>query len=115
MPTTTTPSFRKPWQNGAKAYHEADSLDAIGPGIRRMRKPLTVLILHDTHSLDGVPCDACGHDLAAPYPAKGSGEPDSYAMVDVDPRSETYIARHYYCAWTALLGEIERHRLAGRI
>lgn len=105
------PAFRKPWQHGAKAYHEADSLDAIGPGIKRLRNPLTVLIHHSTHSLDGVPCDACGHDLAGPYPAKTSGEPDNHAMIDVDPRTKTYVKLHYVCAWGALFAEIERHRL----
>lgn len=111
MATKTKPAFRKPWEHGAKAYHEADSLEAIGPGIKRLRSPLTVLILHETGALDGVLCDACGEDLAGPYTVRGSDEPDNYAMIDVDPRSKTYVARHYYCAWNALLGEIERHRL----
>jgi hypothetical protein len=106
----TRPAFRKPWQHGAKAYHEADSLAAIRDGLGRLRSPFTVLIHHTTHSLDGVPCASCGEDLAGPYTLKGSGEPDRYAMVDVNPRHKTYVTRHYYCSWGVVMGNVLKLR-----
>lgn len=107
----SVPSFRKPWEHGAKAYHEADSLAAIVEhGMKRRRVPYTVLILHKSHGVDGVPCAACGEDLAGPY---GDGDHvDNYAMVDVNPRSRTMSARHYYCAWGATMSEVAKIRRA---
>lgn len=104
------PAFRKPWEHGAKAYHEADSLEAVAAGCKRKRAPFTVLIHHSTHALDGVACGSCGHDLAGSYPLKGSGEPDTYAMCDVDPKRGTFKLTHYYCAWAGVMGEVMKLR-----
>lgn len=103
------PAFRKPWEHGAKAYHEADSLAAIRDGLGRLRKPLTVLVHHDGGALAGVPCDACGEALDGPYEV-GNGHVDSYAMVDVNPRAKTYVTRHYYCAWGSVMAKIWKLR-----
>lgn len=99
------PAFRKPWEHGAKAYHEADSLAALAEGVKRKRVPLTVLIRHETHALDGVACHACGGDLAAPYELCPDWA-DSYAMADVNPRRGTVALRHYYCAWQGTMAKI---------
>jgi hypothetical protein len=107
--TTTRPAFRKPWTHGAKAYHEADSLAAIRDGLGRLRKPLTVLIHHERGALAGVPCAACGKALDGPY-LDDSDHVDRYAMVDVDPRSKTYVTRHYYCAWGAVMNKVMKLR-----
>lgn len=103
------PAFRKPWQDGAKAYHEADSLAALAVGVKRKRSPLTVLIYHSTHALDGEPCAACGKDLAGPY-LDGSDHVDSYAMADVNPRAGTVMLRHYYCAWGVTMQNVVKLR-----
>lgn len=107
------PAFRKPWEHGAKAYHEADNLAAIETGMKRKRSPFTVLIHHSTHALDGVACHACGEDLDKAYTINGGDDsvgPDTYAMVDVDPKSKTVKLRHYYCAWTTTLAQVVKLR-----
>lgn len=107
------PAFRKPWEHGAKAYHEADSLAAIEGGMKRKRVPFTVLIHHETHALDGVACHACGEDLAGPYEVSG-GKADTYAMVDVSPKNKTVVIRHYYCAWTSTMNAVHKlHEVIG--
>lgn len=100
------PLIRKPWTHGAKAYHEADSLGDIVNGLGRLRRPLTVLIHHSGHGLDGVPCASCGGDLAGPY--GDDDRVDSYSMVDVNPRTKQTVARHYYCAWGMTMNEVVR-------
>jgi len=113
---TTRPSFRKPWQHGAKAYHEADSLEALAKGVRRKRNPLTVLIPHATHALDGTPCAACGLDLAGPYAVNPGDEPtttDRHCYADVDPKRGTVALRHYYCAWGHTMNQVLKLRDLG--
>jgi hypothetical protein len=102
-------SYREPWTSGAKAYPQADTMDDLWEGVRRKRKPLTVHVRHT--GLAGIPCAGCGLPLDGPY-AVNAGEPAThvdrlgYAYVDVKPRTGTAIARHYYCAWGAVMADV---------
>lgn len=104
MAATARPTLRKPWTHGAAAYHEADSIEGILAGLGRIRNPFTALIRHETHGVDGVPCAVCGLDLAGPSP--GRDVPDTYAMVDVNPRTKRCVAKHYYCAWGGVMEKV---------
>jgi hypothetical protein len=110
MAATKTAGFRKPWTDGAKAYHEADTLDAMWAGIKRMRKPLTVHVSHD--ALHGVVCAGCGHDVTGPNP---DGKIDNgHAYVDADPKTRSALAYHYVCAWGATMNKVyELGRILG--
>ena len=100
--TKERPAYREPWHYGAKAYPEADSLEAMWEGVKRKRKPLTVHVSHD--AIGDMPCAACGRPLGGEYevnPGCGDMTRDKlgYAYVDVDPRRKIARACHYYCAW----------------
>ena len=100
----TLPAYREPWQHGAYAYPQADTIDAMWEGVRRKRKPLTVHVSHE--AIGSHPCAACGEPLAGPYPVNPGDPPDEwrtdtigYAYVDVKPRERVAVPMHYYCAW----------------
>lgn len=94
--------IRKPWENGAKAYPQADTIDDVVEYAKRKRNPFTIHLSHVSCGND--PCAACGYPLAGEYPLN-PGEPKmvkdttGYAYCDVNPRKKTYAVRHYYCAW----------------
>ena len=108
---TTTPAYREPWQHGAKAYPQADSLAAMVAGTKRKRKPLTVHVAHG--GLVGETCAHCGQAFDAAYPVN-EGDPKDrwvtdkggYAYVDYDPRTKRAVARHYYCAWAGTMKKV---------
>ena len=109
--TATRPAFRKPWEHGAKAYPQADSLTAMVEGMKRRRNPDTVHVAHE--GLVGETCAHCGKAFDAAYPAN-AGAPENawvkdeggYAYVDYDPRTKKAVARHYYCAWQGTMKNI---------
>lgn len=100
--------FRKPWQNGAKAYPEADTLEALWQGVKRKRNRLTVLVRKA--ALVGRPCGVCGIAVDQPYevnPGRGDYRTDGdFIYVDVNPRAKTAVPKHYYCGWGQLLQQI---------
>lgn len=102
-------SYRPPWTAGAKAYPQADTMADVWEGVRRKRNRLTVHVAHA--GLKGVMCAGCGHALDGPYPVNDGEEPThvdrlGYAYVDVNPRAGTALARHYYCAWGAVMANV---------
>lgn len=109
--TATRPAYRAPWTHGAKAYPEADSLDAMWNGIKRKRKALTVHVSHD--AVGDLPCACCGRPLGGEYPLN-PGEPKmvidrlGYAYCDVNPRTKVARLCHYYCAWGMTLSQVIR-------
>jgi hypothetical protein len=112
----TRPAYRAPWTHGAKAYPEADTLDAMWQGVARKRSPLTVHVAHA--GLVGQCCAGCGLPFDAPYPVSPH-QPDEltvdrlgYAYVDVSPRKGEAVARHYYCAWGAVMADVMKLRRA---
>lgn len=109
--TATRPAYREPWRHGAKAYPEADTLEAMWHGVRRKRNRLTVHVSHD--AIGHLPCASCGRPLGGEYelnPGQGDMRTDTlgYAYVDVDPRRKVAAARHYYCAWGATMDMVLR-------
>jgi len=106
--TTSKPAFRRPWEHGAKAYHEADSFDAIREGTKRFRKSL---MIHMPLSVAGdIPCGSCGINLDQPYelnPGEGDMRTDeAYATITYYPKTKRFTAAHYYCGWGALMQRV---------
>lgn len=106
--TETRPAYRKPWTHGAKAYPQADSLDAMVAGTKRARNPLTVHVAWS--GLTDVKCACCGGALDEAYCAPGMStdvvDSTGYAYVDYDPRTKRAVVRHYYCAWAGTMTEV---------
>lgn len=102
------PAFRAPWTAGAKAYPQADTIAALADGMRRRRKPLTVHVA--MAAVADQPCACCGLPMSGEYEVnRGEGDmhrDDEWAYADCDPRSKTFVLRHYYCAWGILLGDV---------
>jgi hypothetical protein len=105
MQTRTRPAFRKPWEHGARAYPEADSLEALFEGAKRRRNTFDVLV----GGLGEHPCASCGIALQDAYPVNPGGptmktdDPSRGFRVIYSPRSRRWVARHYYCSWGALM------------
>lgn len=106
--TATRPAFRKPWTHGARAYEEADSLEAMRAGLKRARKDRKVYITN-RDEVAHLPCAACGIPLGDPYPVnKGSAHTsvDRHLAVDYSPRTGRIVPLHYYCSWGVLLTQV---------
>lgn len=102
-----TPSFRKPWTHGAKAYFEADTFDALREGMKRMRKSHLV---HMPNSGEAglKPCATCGIALGDPYEInRGTGfehmHTDEWSTWTWLPREKKAYGQHYYCSWSSLM------------
>ena len=112
--TLARPAYRQPWQHGAYAYPQADTLAALAAGVKRKRKPLTVHVAHS--GVGTLPCAACGLPLGGPYRVNVGDDPTTvdstgYAYGDVSPKRGTVVLRHYYCAWGALMERVIAIRL----
>jgi hypothetical protein len=95
------PAFRKPWEHGARAYHEADSLAAALEGFKRVRTIKSFILKGTT---DDPPCGGCGR-LLSDDPA----ELDSYKgnRCQYHPRTKSISVRHYTCAWGDTLAQVQ--------
>lgn len=116
--TTTRPAFRKPWHDGAKAYIQADTLDALREGMKRCRNSAVVTIHRD--AIGHLPCARCGVALDQPY-ILNEGE-DKRVTDDGEflrgtyfPRNRTFVPYHYYCGWSMLMTEVIRMGRALRL
>ena len=102
------PPYRKPWEHGAKAYFEADTFKALAEGAKRKRKVFTVLMARE--AAGHLPCQYCGIALAEPYEVnRGRGDYTTDKLrfrVAYNPRDRSYVGRHYYCGWGAILQAI---------
>jgi hypothetical protein len=95
------PAFRKPWQNGAKAYHEADTLEALREGMKRKRNSTMV---HLSHSGFGdLPCATCGVPLSGEY---ADGKTDKWGTGTYYPKTKRLVVQHYYCSWQTLMQDV---------
>lgn len=101
--TKNRPAFRKPWEHGAKAYYEADTLEALKEGAKRKRNPFMVHL-----SLEGfghLPCGTCGIPLADEY---GDGQRDTWGTGHYSPKAKRLGVQHYYCSWQTLMDQVFR-------
>lgn len=111
MATTVskTPGYREPWTNGAKAYPEADTPEALLEGAKRKRK---AFMLHLSHEGFGdMPCVKCGIALADPYPASSDSSTmhtDKWGTGHYSPKSKSLVVAHYYCSWNMLMNAVMR-------
>lgn len=107
--TKTRPAYREPWTFGAKAYAEADTLEALAEGMKRKRK-LQIVHLNNA-TLGHLECACCGIPVGDPYPVNPGEEAtrtDKWATGKYSPRTRTLVAMHYYCSWGALLNDVFR-------
>lgn len=104
--TNKVTGYREPWQAGAKAYPQADTIEALLEGTKRKRKGF---IVHLAHSGFGhLPCASCGIPVGDPYPVnEGDKElrTDTWATGRYNPTSKRLVPLHYYCSWGVLIRE----------
>lgn len=87
-------AFRKPWTDGARAYHEADTVEAAIEGFKRVRT-VKDFILTNGGAAD-LTCAGCGEGF------------DGDAYAEYHPRTKTVTdVRHYVCRWTDTLQRVE--------
>lgn len=114
-PSVSRPAYRPPWTNGAKAYQEADTWEALEQGMKRKRKVQWVSV--PTAILADIPCGVCGTDCDQPYLVNPTDTrlhtPPERTTIQFHPRNKTFTASHYYCGWGALL--IQIHELGHRL
>lgn len=102
--TTARPAYRKPWEHGARAYHEADTFPALVEGAKHKRDAFVVHM--PLSAVAGVECGVCHIPLDQPYPVnpgEARTRTDSHATVTYYPRTHGYTAAHLYCGWEALM------------
>jgi len=98
--------FRKPWEHGAAAYHEADTFDAATEGFKRVR---TVKMFHMPagSEADERECVTCHGKLGEPSKLQGSsGKPDLASTWHYVPKRGIIGGQHYICSWQTLLTAI---------
>ena len=103
----TKPAFRKPWEHGAKAYHEADTLEALIEGAKRKRNRFMVHLSHE--GFGHYACAKCGIPVGDPYPVNQGDanlHQDKWATGHYLPRTKQLVVLHYYCSWGALLQQV---------
>jgi hypothetical protein len=88
--------FKKPWENGACAYHEADSIAEAKKGFSRCRKDHYFILSDKTISKTKISCGVCGKNIL----------PDDGNRCLYFAKSKKVFPAHYYCAWNSLFKEI---------
>lgn len=101
------PGFRKPWSEGARAYHEADTLADALEGFKRARTVKSFIL---TGTTDDPPCAGCGAPLSDD-PARLAGYRGNRCTYH--PRTRGIEARHYTCAWGSTLEAVAKIRVPG--
>lgn len=116
------PEFRAPWQNGARAYFEADTFAAALDGFKRKRKGV---MFHMTNAGEAGnhTCVVCGgrlnevpqrreitHGRTTVVTGTTTGAtptPDRWSTWDYDAKGKRVgNGRHYLCSWNALMLDI---------
>jgi len=88
--------FKKPWKNGACAYHEADSITEAKKGFSRNRKNAMFILSDKCISKSKITCAVCGKLLTV-----SDGNRCEYY-----PKIKKILPIHYYCAWDSLMKDI---------
>lgn len=104
---TTRPAFRRPWEHGAKAYHQADNLEALREGMKRKRKWEIVHLSHE--GFGHLPCASCGIPVGDPYPVNEGDtvlRQDDSATGHYFPKTKRLVVQHYYCSWGTLMNQV---------
>lgn len=110
------PAFRKPWNNGAHAYTEADTFAAAQEGFKRVRKSQLFHMDNRGEAGDRA-CVSCGEKLRDVNASERVGvihsstgapkSPDKWSTWRFDPRTkQIYGGQHYSCSWGTLLADI---------
>lgn len=102
---TTKPAYREPWQHGAKAYPEADNLEALREGTKRKRKHLMVHLAHE--GFGHLPCASCGIPIGDKY-GDHLNHQDKWGTGHYFPKTKRLVVQHYYCSWGTLMNEVIR-------
>jgi len=124
--TKVKPAFRKPWEHGAYAYHEADTFAAALEGFRLRRKGE---MFHMTNSGEAGRqlCVVCDRRLDETYPTNPGEAPgtkiDEHSTwtlrVSKDRNGKTIRqignGMHYGCSWSNLFNRIFKLADEGRI
>lgn len=108
MTTITKPAYRQPWEHGAKAYAQADTLEALRQGMKRKRNMQMIHLALDGE-FGSLACSCCGIALNQPYAVNKGENPtktDTWGTGKYYPKSKKLVVMHYYCSWGALLQEI---------
>lgn len=85
------------------AYDHADRITDAVAAYKRCRNRRTFILNDNSPDLQRLECGVCGNKL------NDHGDtPEGYRgnYIDYSPRSKTFIAKHYMCAWKTLLGAI---------
>lgn len=88
---------------GYSAYDHSDTIAEAVEAYKRCRKSRTFILTDDAPELDTLECSVCGRILSD-YGDAPKGYRGNY--IDYSPRSRTFRAKHYMCAWNTLLGAI---------
>lgn len=111
-------AFRKPWENGAYGYPEADTFADALEGFKRRRKSV-MFHMPNTGEAGDHKCVVCGgtlrdlpldreisHGRTTVYTG-GAHKPDRWSTWDYSPsRKSVGNGRHYTCSWSALMLQI---------
>lgn len=97
--------FNKAWTGGARAYDEADTVEAALAAYRRCRTDKHFILRGD---VAGLTCSGCGRDMA-----DDPADLDSYKgnRAVYHAKTKTVSVRHYTCAWGALLTEVAKIKI----
>lgn len=107
------PEFRRPWENGARAYFEADTFAAAREGFKRMRKDKDFLMLAGSQA-DTSPCAYCG--IALGEIGKDAQRKDKYSFWTYSAkRKQVGNGLHYLCGWQSLMIAVFKAADEGRI
>lgn len=115
----TTPEFRLPWTNGARAYPEADTFAAALDGFKRRRKGV-MFDMKNSGEAGKRSCVVCSGRLdEVPVPTTitvgrtsietgttsgATPTPDKWSTWDYDAKGKRVgNGRHYTCSWSALM------------
>jgi hypothetical protein len=88
--------FRKPWENGACAYHVADSIQEAKKGFSRCRKTQHFILSSKCIDKGKIICGICNKTIK-----EKDGNRCEYI-----PALKKVLPMHYYCAWDSLLIDI---------
>ena len=101
--TPTRPAFRKPWEHGARAYHEADTFEAALAGFKRARTS-KMFLMPNSGEAGQKRCASCALRLGGPIP--GQEKIDQFSTWVYDPKRKAVVGgQHYVCSWGSLINE----------
>ncbi len=108
------PGFRRPWEDGAAAYFQAESFAAAIEGFKRKRKPVLFHMPNSGEAGDFT-CDHCGHLLRDPAEGNPHLKPNINSSWYYDPKRKAVVGGvHYEYSWSRIFNAILKLRVAAR-